>query len=231
MPLPLIRQNTVGSDSSTSSLFFFGDQFFYEGKKPATIYENPYSSLFIPIKDDMSIVSVSGIIPNYRDLLIQRQQRNQVEYYSIHNKNKFKATMTELIKNSEFEYGYFSEADEYLEMLMKIRQELPFLDWIYELYQENFENEEFIVRVLRVLSHIPSENITPKCIAIATQSLESESLEMKENAVRVFENWEYIEAIPLLEKTQFNNSFLDDYVHVVIRNLKELKYGVYDQKD
>jgi hypothetical protein len=228
---PLIRQNTVGSDSINSSLSFFGDQFFNEGKKPATIYENLYHSLFIPINGDMSTGLVSGIIPNYRDLLIQRQQRNQVGCYSIHNKNKFKATMTELIKTSEFEYGYFSEADEYLEMLMEMRQELPFLDWIHELYQENLGNKEFIVKVLRVLSHISSENITPKCIAIATQSLESESLEIKENAVRVFENWEYTEAIPLLEKTQFNNSFLDDYIHVVIQNLKELKYGVYDQKD
>jgi hypothetical protein len=207
----------------TNSSFFPFTQKSYETKQ----YPHPFEIA----NDDISINSVSGIIPNYRDLLIQRQQREEIGFYSIHNKNKFKTTMSELIKTSEFEYGYFSAADEYLEMLMEMRQELPFLDWIYELFLENLENEGFIVKTLRVLAHIPSENITPKCIVIATQSLESESLEIKESAVRAFENWEYTEAIPMLEKTHFNNSFLDGYINVVIRNLKELKHGVHDQKD
>jgi hypothetical protein len=185
---------------------------------------------FYIANDDIS-KNYLGAIPDYRDLLIQRQRKEQIECDLFHNKNKFKKTIAELINSSEFEYGYFSEADEYLEMLMEIYHELPLLDWIYELYQENIENEEFIVKVLRVLSHIPSENITLKCIEIATHSLESESLEIKENAVRAFENWEYTDAIPVLEKTHFNNSFLDDYIHVVIQDLKELKHGVYDQKD
>jgi hypothetical protein len=185
---------------------------------------------FYIANDDIS-KNYLGAIPDYRDLLVQRQWRKQIECDLFHNKNKFKKAITELINSSEFEYGYFSEADEYLEMLMEMYQELPLLDWIYELYRENIENEGFIVKVLRVLSHIPPKKITRECIEIATQSLESKSLEIKENAVRAFENWEYTDAIPILEKTHFNNSFLDDYIHVVIQDLKELKHGVYDQKD
>jgi hypothetical protein len=143
---------------------------------------------------------------------------------------EFKKNFSEKVKNSDFEYGFLSEADEYLEKAMKNNGSLC-LELIYELYCDNYDDEKFIIGLLKTLAHIPWNKITDKCIRIVKESLGSKSIDIKENAVMAFENWEYTDAIPLLENTRFNDSFLDDYLQGVIQDLKELRNGPTDQKD
>jgi hypothetical protein len=145
---------------------------------------------------------------------------------------EFKRNFIEKIKYSDFEYGMLSELDEYLETFIDNDDPCCF-KWIYDLYCDNYNDQEFIIKLLRTLAHIPAQKINSKseCIKIAQESIMRESLDIKENAVMAFENWEYTDAIPFLEKICFNDSFLDDYLQGVIQDLKELQHGVNDQKD
>jgi hypothetical protein len=138
------------------------------------------------------------------------------------NKKDFKINFLSKVKRSYYESGYFSEADDYL--IPFIIHNHPFyFDWIYELYRENYQDEYFVSNLLKILAHISYENITPICIKIAEESLMHESSEIKESAVMAFENWEYTDAIPMLEIIHFNDEFLDDYLRRVIEDLKEIK--------
>jgi hypothetical protein len=143
---------------------------------------------------------------------------------------KFKKDFFEKIKSSHFEYGFLSEADKYLEEAME-NDELSCFKLIDWLYRDNYDDKEFIIGLLATLAHIPAKRITPECINIVQKSLESESIDIKERAVMAFENWEYTGAIPLLEKTRFDDPFLENYLQGVIQDLKELRNGFVDQKN
>lgn len=138
----------------------------------------------------------------------------------------FKSLFLKIIRISNFEYGTFSEADEFLELIRetnRFTKKLPWSKWIYDLYRENGNDEEFVVGLLKVLGHILVNELESECIEIVKEAVESKSLEIKENAVRAFENWEYIDAIPILETMHFDNDFLESYLQNVIKDLKELK--------
>jgi hypothetical protein len=143
--------------------------------------------------------------------------------------SEFKKTLFEKIENDDFEYGVFSETDKYLEKVIGDTYSLCF-KWIYDLYRENYDNEQFVVGLLRTLAHVPRQKITKEAVAVAGESLECASCDIKENAVMVFENWEYTDAIPLLEKVSFNDAFLDEYLQGVIDDLRVLQHEHYDQK-
>jgi hypothetical protein len=142
---------------------------------------------------------------------------------------KFKMFFLKTIKESRFEYGNFSMADEYLELIQEIHKftnKLPWSEWICDLYRENRNDEEFVIGLLKALGHIKVNELKSECIEIVKDAIENESLEIKENAVRAFENWEYTDAIPILETALFDDLFLDDYLRQVIEGLKELKKKV-----
>jgi hypothetical protein len=142
---------------------------------------------------------------------------------------EFKMELLIQIKNSYFETGFLSLADKFLDESIKKHGNLCF-KWAYELYQDNHTDEELVLGLLRILAHIPSNKITPECINIAKKSIMQESSSIKESAIMAFENWEYTDAIPLLEKTHFNDSFLDGYLQGVIRDLKELKRHTFQRE-
>jgi hypothetical protein len=142
---------------------------------------------------------------------------------------EFKTTFVEKIKSSDFEYGFLSNADEYLDMFRE-KYEYPYVEWIYDLYRENADDEAFIVGLLKILAHIPGNKIDSKFRYIVQECLENEYVDIKEHAVRACENLEYTGAICFLEKIHFTDPFLEDYLQGVIQDLKELKNGFDDQK-
>jgi hypothetical protein len=134
---------------------------------------------------------------------------------------EFKKILFEKIECYDPDPGFLSPVDEYLEMFIG-KDDLPYFNWIYDLYRENYDNEQFVVKLLLTLAHIPAQKIENKTVTIAKESLNRESCDIKESAVMAFENWEYVGAIPFLEKVRFNDSFLDNYLQMVIRDLKWL---------
>jgi hypothetical protein len=167
-------------------------------------------------------ISTYHTMLSYRKTLPKRQGILWNRGGSLFVESEFKLAFAEAIRYSVFEYGSRSNADEYLEAFTK-KSDCPWSDWVYDLYCENSNNNEFISGLLRVLSHLPPKKTPLPCLAIAKDCLENDSLDIKEQAVRAFENWEYINAVPWLENMRFNDVFLDDYLQGVIQDLKEVE--------
>jgi hypothetical protein len=173
------------------------------------------SAIFLYGKDDTDCCPLNSVY-------ISRQPKPQNEYNSKYVEAYFKMAFLKQVKSSDFEYGELSSADRFLETFTE-NHEYPCFKWIYDLYCENSNDKEFIVGLLKTIAHMPSNKITSEYLAIAQKCLESESLDIKENAVRIFENWEYTDIIPILEKIDFGDPFLDNYLQGVIQDLKGLK--------
>jgi hypothetical protein len=137
-------------------------------------------------------------------------------------KDVFKDRFYQLLRESDFESGCLSRADEYLEQC--IEQEGPAcFAWLYELYQDNYNNEYIITQLLGALARVPAKKGTTECILMVIESMQRESCAIVEKAVMVFENWEYTPAIPLLEHVHTGQDFIDNWVKDVVWDLKELE--------
>jgi hypothetical protein len=131
----------------------------------------------------------------------------------------FKKCFYQKLKESDFDPGHLSRVDEYLEFYIKNIGPICF-KWIHGLYQSNYLDKDFIIRLLKSLSHISGKKITQECITIVEESTQRESIEIIESAVVAFENWEDTPAIPLLEKLYINDDFINVFIKNVIGDLK-----------
>ena len=134
-------------------------------------------------------------------------------------RKRFRNEFVCLLRDSEFEYGYSSPAEEYVSaQLLKFG---PFVrEWINELFLEYFADPYILGSVLRVMSHFEYNSLYPQGITMCIAAVSHSEPVIKEEAVRVIENWENADMIPLLESLDVPEEWLGDYIHQVIADLE-----------
>jgi hypothetical protein len=219
-----LNNNNAGYDSS-DKLVYLSDLSYYDRK----VMQQKHSAIIILIRNNFMVINERNEIDYCTSPTIQWLEKNEREN-KMFSEMEFKKNFSEKVEISDFEPGVFSIADEYLGMSIENNDSICF-SWIYEIYQEKQEDMPFIEKLLGVLCHVPSDKITDECVKIVSEAINQKSDGIKEMAVRAFENWEYTDAIPFLEKTYFDDPFLEDYLKGVIQDLKELKNGLDGQKN
>lgn len=126
-----------------------------------------------------------------------------------------------LFEHTELEYGYTSMLDVFLEKELEERPDET-REWVCKLFYEHFEEPWILVKILRTLAHMNNETIKPIGQVLALDALRHRDAEVRESAVRVFENWGSKEYLPHLRKVYFKEDWLQDYVFQVIRDLEKL---------
>lgn len=138
---------------------------------------------------------------------------------------KFAEEFLSILKRLDFEYGYVSEAERYLErQLEKGVRDLITSD-VAELFYCNMHDERLAEYILYVVSSLPFEDMMPYCVELPKKALKSESEILKEGGIRCFEAWEKPEFLPLLENVECGSGWLCEYLHSVIEGLKEIRRG------
>lgn len=169
---------------------------------------NQNSSLRPRVFEEEAITTESTLSP------LQRI-RNTLEPYKKRFRNEFIC----LLRDSEFEYGYSSPAEEYVSaQLLKFGTWVR--EWINELFLEYFADPYILGSVLRVMSHFEYNSLYPQGITMCIAALSHEETTVKEEAVRVIENWENADMIPLLKRLDVPEEWLSDYIHQVIDDIE-----------
>lgn len=208
--------NRTNSSSSTDR----GDSFFYDeiskefsGEKDKIVPKTLDESLCQPRTSGSAREETTWLLSN--SVSHTRQYPEQLKA----DKDTFKNAMMQSIDNSIFEYGFSSQAENFLNNYLSIIGPLA-REWINEIYLENIKNEEMIVGLLRVISHLPYESLYPVGMTIAAASLSHQSNRVKENGIRAFENWEDKRSIVLLEVIECSDPSLRKYRDQVIQDLR-----------
>lgn len=136
-------------------------------------------------------------------------------------KSTFVSNFLLLLYESDFEFGYKSQADDYVEGAIDKYGTFA-REWINEVFLQNIDNPSIITPLLRVISHFDYEQILPQGITIAAVALSHCDVEVKECGVRCFENWESSENLPLLKNLEISEEWLNDYVQGVIQDLENI---------
>jgi hypothetical protein len=177
------------------------------------------SSALSPLKYSNTYIqpfwNLSEFVSN--DDLVSRKRTAEK---SQKQKERFKNQFLASIKESVFDYGYSSDAENYFLSTIDSVGETCLL-WLTEVFAANFDKAGVIEGVLRVIANIPYDTINSTGLTLATAALSHKSDVVKENAIRAFENWNDERCLPVLENIECANDFLQEYLNSVIAGIRE----------
>jgi hypothetical protein len=132
---------------------------------------------------------------------------------------EFKEQFLQKLKESVYESGCLSIADEYLSQCIDSVGRRQCYRWLHEFYLDNCNNEYLMVQLLWALAHLSYDEEMGGLLAIVFDLAKRKSAAIVEQAVRAIENWEYIPAISFLKKLHCDEGWLNNYIKEVIREL------------
>jgi hypothetical protein len=89
-----------------------------------------------------------------------------------------------------------------------------------ELFLKNFHVSHIIVGVLHIISHFNYDLVSPEGPTMAIAALTHKDVEVREYGVKCFENWQHKDGIRILEQIKAGERWLQNYINLVIRDLK-----------
>lgn len=196
-------------------------------EEPSEFLFQPMKNIFQPIKHHAE--SIHNITTSYdiidtastdtaSTLEINEALINKKRIDELHL--KYTQQLLRLITEDNFEYGFSSQSEFFIEPLMKINPSIT-REWLNELFIKNFHDHKIIAGLLHVISHLEYDQIRPQGITMAIAALSHISSEIRECGIRAFENWGSSECLNLLKNVRCNEGWLQQYVNQVISDIEE----------
>lgn len=157
---------------------------------------------------------------NPTDTNYQISENQVMETRLLELKNKKSPLLISLLKYEDTEFGYKSESIRLIEEQLKLNR-IATINWINDLYIENLNDEKVIIGILKILEYFPEHTLFPASHTIALASLLNENNEIKELAIRVFENWGSIKSYEILKTISTDTQWLKKYIDKIIFDLEE----------
>ena len=135
-------------------------------------------------------------------------------------KNKIKKQFLKVLEKDEIEFGKTSLCEEFIIESMHESASLT-KEAINDLYIESVGHVKTLTAILIAIAHIDYEIISPNGQLMAMAAFSHSNLEVRECAVRAFEYWGNIESLKILEQTNLEPKWLQNYLEEVTEDLRE----------
>ncbi len=132
---------------------------------------------------------------------------------------KFTPKFLEAIEDEDFEFGYISKSETIIREQLEINA-LATRNWLNHIFIRNFHNEKILIGILRILGRFEEKTIFPQGNTMALAALSHKNPEIKELAIRAFENWSSINSLKTLKKIKVKPDWLQEYLVDVISDLE-----------
>lgn len=166
---------------------------------------NNQIDLFTSVNDTNYIISENEIMENRL----------------IYLKKEVTPLFVSLLKYEDFEFGKKSESIKIIQKELKTNR-VATINWLNELYVKYFsKDEKVLIGILRVLEYFNEKVFYPNSYTIALSSLVHKNDEIKEIAIRIFENWASITSYEVLKNVQIETTWLKSYISEVLKDLEE----------
>lgn len=187
---------------------------------PSVGFEEPFGAVGLPlleetgcytssftVQDEKFRSETASLVPVYEEI---------IDKYKLEFIDKFYQVLNE----SEFEVGYRSNAEDYVEVIFNNFGSLA-REWVNTVFIDNFSNSFVACSILKVIAHFKYERIYPQGVTMATAALRHKSDEVVDCAIRCFENWEEPSSVAILRSISLPVGWLSDYLKEVVANLEE----------
>ena len=161
---------------------------------------------------DLALITSSSS-PEY----VERSFKRLVERFS----REATPRILSIIREQELEYGYESPAEQFIREKLS---EAPAVakEWLGNLFLEYFDAPDVLVALLHAISHFDYNDIFPTGQMMALAALRYQNPEVRESAVRAFENWGNSDSLlKVLRAIRFREEWLQNYVEQVVRDLEQ----------
>lgn len=145
---------------------------------------------------------------------------NQLNEKRLAQQEDFAEQLIQCIKEQHFEYGITSVADKLVSEQMKINA-LATKHTINKLFTDNYDKPDILIGLLQIISRMPVEQISSEGHTMATAAIAHQNIEVKETAIRCFENWEDTKSLEILQNISVDVAWLQDYVNSIINDIRE----------
>ncbi len=145
-----------------------------------------------------------------------RLNRERMKKY----RSEFEAAFLEVLRESDFEYGFESLADTFLARRLDENESVT-REWLNDIFVRRFTEAAVASGILRVIAHMEYAKIYPEGVTIAIAALTHKNVEVREGGVRAFESWEIPEHVQLLRSVDFDDEWLREYCRRVADEIEE----------
>ena len=149
---------------------------------------------------------------------------NEFEFKTIQNEETKqnqkiqKNRILNMIRESETEWGRYSEFEEFL---IKNRNDKFLINIINQIFIDNISDSDVIVKILHAFSKLDYGDTYPNAQTMCLAAISVNNSEVKEAAIEVFEAWRNSEALKLLQIIDRKEKWLKKYCDKVIEEIKE----------
>ena len=149
---------------------------------------------------------------------------NEFEFKTIQNEETKqnqkiqKNRILNMIRESETEWGRYSEFEEFL---IKNKNDKFLINIINQIFIDNISDSDVIVKILHAFSKLDYEDTYPNAQTMCLAAISVNNSEVKEAAIEVFEAWRNSEALKLLQIIDIKEKWLKKYCDKVIEEIKE----------
>lgn len=140
--------------------------------------------------------------------------------FKKHIESKFQDIFVSTLKNQELEIDYKNHIEVLLENYF-LENEYVTKDWLNEIYVSNYSDTRFLINIIKIIGNLDKKILKSFGIVISGSALIHKNVEVKEMAIRVFENWNTIESYTFLKNCQLTPKWLNDYKDEVLSNIEE----------
>lgn len=149
---------------------------------------------------------------------------NEFEFKTIQNEETKqnqkiqKNRILNMIRESETEWGRYSEFEEFL---IKNKNDKFLINIINQIFIDNISDSDVIVKILHAFSKLDYGDTYPNAQTMCLAAISVNNSEVKEAAIEVFEAWRNSEALKLLQIIDIKEKWLKKYCDKVIEEIKE----------
>ncbi len=190
---------------------------------------NNYSwinALDFNVHDVFDTDQITTFVHPYTEILSE----NEINYYRLRKYEKeFTATLIRLILESDFEFGYYSAVDKFIDQRL-IENTSITKEWLNSIFVKNINNITITLGLLRAIAHIDYNLIMPEGQTMAMAALAHKNPEVRECGIRVFENWNNFESLDILRNCKCEEDWLSEYLKQVIKDIEASNKNVNSSK-
>jgi hypothetical protein len=152
--------------------------------------------------------------------LSNSNSENEINLIRYDYLNRLTDELLQLIRDSDFEYGFDSPIDYFIKKQMQQNASVT-KEWLTSVFNQNFRNVEITTGILRTIAHMSYDEIAPQGILMALASFSHKNSEVRECGIRTCENWAHPECLEILKNVTVPEKWLQNYISQVISDLEE----------
>lgn len=160
------------------------------------------------LKEIRNVSCIVNRIPSSRD-------RKEIE-------EEWDSAVDSIIKNDDIEFLEYCRLEDFLEKTIivfgdnDIGQSL-----IRKYFLKNFKYDYKLISVLHAVSHLDYKLVSDSGPFMASMCLNHKNLEVREFALKAFENWQSKDTLDFLHNISFEQQWMQEYLVKIIRYIED----------